>query len=292
MAKLLKGTRLRHQSRSDWGVGQVLEDENGQFVKVFFEGHGEASLATSALSKLTVVSGTDAESLLLDKLYLPREGKIPSMVTITEAKERLLRMFPGGLHGAKMKQEERDYKDQLSVFAHELFGISELNGLLRSGRHQEIVARAGRLIQNGDCNFPSKFEKMRFLDGIKALTDGPGFAIALSNWIIPEVPDEAAFDAFARELDVIECAKWPVLTTFRFLLHPKIDVMIKPESLQHAANLSRFEINYKPPLNWLTYTSVMDFYQYVKEKIADLEPTDMIDVQNFIWCIDPEMYPG
>ena len=32
----------------------------------------------------------------------------------------------------------------------------------------------------------------------------------------------------------------------------------------------------------------MTFYGYVKQQIADLQPRDMIDVQNFIWCIDPE----
>ena len=291
MTKLIKGTRLRHQSKADWGVGQVLEDENGQFVKIFFEGAGEVSLAPSALSKLTVISGTEAQSMLLDHMHLPGEGKTEPMVTIQQARTRLLEKFPGGLHGPRMRQEERMYKDQLRVLAQELFGLSVANELLASGQYQEIVVRAGRLIQDVHCNFPSKFEKMRFRDGIRALSDSKAFAVALCNWIIPKVPDEAAFDAFVRELDVIECAKWPVLTTFRFLLHPKIDVMIKPENLQHAANLSRFEINYKPSLNWLTYTSVLGFYQYVKGKIADLEPADMIDVQNFICCIDPKMYP-
>ena len=84
------------------------------------------------------------------------------------------------------------------------------------------------------------------------------------------------------------CAKWPLLTAYRFLLHPEVDVLIKPTNLANAAEVARFEINYRPELNWLTYSTVTEFYGYVKQQIADLQPRDMIDVQNFIWCIDPE----
>lgn len=75
------------------------------------------------------------------------------------------------------------------------------------------------------------------------------------------------------------------------MLYPQTDVLIKPENLKKAAERVWFEINYRSELKWLTYSTVMEFYKYVREKIADLDPKDNIDVQNFIWCTDPVQYP-
>lgn len=64
-----------------------------------------------------------------------------------------------------------------------------------------------------------------------------------------------------------------------------------PLNLQRTAELSCFEINYRPQLNWLTYYQVMLFYKHLADNIADLKPRDMIDVQSFILCIDPHYWP-
>jgi hypothetical protein len=41
------------------------------------------------------------------------------------------------------------------------------------------------------------------------------------------------------------------MTAYRFLLHPQVDALIKPSNLANAAEVARFEINYRPQLNWL-----------------------------------------
>ena len=129
---------------------------------------------------------------------------------------------------------------------------------------------------------------MAFAAGVKEHARARQFAEAFCAWVLPDQPSEVAFKAFAKELEHLSCPKWPILTAYRFLLHPEADVLIKPSNLLNAAEVARFEINYRPELNWLTYSRVMIFYQYVRENLADLQPKDMIDVQNFIWCIDPE----
>jgi hypothetical protein len=50
----------------------------------------------------------------------------------------------------------------------------------------------------------------------------------------------------------------------------------------------RFELNYRPEPNWLTYRCLLEFAQNLRNKLADLEPKDMIDVQSFLWCIAQE----
>lgn len=289
---LIKGTRLRHINRPEWGIGQLLEDGNRETLHVFFENKGEMNIAANAADKLTTVSGPDAQSMLLDNLYLPGPGKSRPMVTMAQAKLRLQERFAGGLHGPKMKGLERDYKDAMRNLALQWYSASDLQALLQAGQHPEVVELAYRLVKLSTNNFPSHFEKMAFGNGLKAHTRQSEFAQAFCAWVLPAEATQSAFEAFARELDHLGAAKWPILTVYRFLLHPQTDVLIKPENLRNAAEMARFEINYRSELNWITYERVMAFYRHVRAAIADLAPTDNIDVQNFIWCIDPDQYPA
>lgn len=282
-----KGSRVRHATKTDWGIGQLLEDANSQNFHIFFEGAGEKFLAATAADKLIWVSGGEAQSALLDNLYLP-VGKSRPMHTITGAKARLLEIYPGGLHGSKMKEQERAYKDRLSALVREWYAAERLQSALTEGRCAEVVQLAHQLVKCRENNLPATFEKMAFANAVKDHARPKEFAEAFCAWVLPERPSQEAFDAFARELEHMACAKWPLLTAYRFLLHPEVDVLIKPTNLANAAEVARFEINYRPEPNWLTYCTVMKFYEYVRQQIADLHPKDMIDVQNFIWCIDPE----
>jgi len=287
-----KGVRVLHTNKKEWGIGQILEDSNSESIHVFFEVSGEKTLQAVAADKLKVIVGVDAESLLLDNIYLPGPGKSRPMVTMAQAKLRLQELFPGGLHGEKMLQNERNYKDALCHFATQIYGRRSLEDLLQNCKYTEIVELVYSLVKHSGNNFPSLFEKIAFGNGLKAHTRSREFAEAFCAWVLPEQPTQSAFEAFAGELGYIGSAKWPILTAFRFLLHPQTDVLIKPTNLANAAEVARFEINYRSELNWLTYFSVMQFYKHVRQAIADLNPKDNIDVQNFIWCIDPDQYPS
>lgn len=43
MQKGKKGSRVRHATKTEWGVGQLLEDANSQSFHVFFEGAERSS---------------------------------------------------------------------------------------------------------------------------------------------------------------------------------------------------------------------------------------------------------
>ena len=176
----------------------------------------------------------------------------------------------------------------MSALARQWYSPDGLQSALTEGRYADVVQLAYQLVKCSDNNLPATFEKMAFANAVKDHSRPKAFAEAFCAWVLPEQPSQEAFDAFAQELDHMGCAKWPLLTAYRFLLHPEVDVLIKPTNLANAAEVARFEINYRPELNWLTYSTVTEFYGYVKQQIADLQPRDIIDVQNFIWCIDPE----
>ena len=62
-------------------------------------------------------------------------------------------------------------------------------------------------------------------------------------------------------------------------------MFVKPNMTKNAAEISAFEINYDPELNWLTYNSILRFSEYLKKALSELKLRDMIDVQSFMWCI-------
>ncbi len=79
---------------------------------------------------------------------------------------------------------------------------------------------------------------MAFGNSIKDHTRQREFAEAFCAWVLPEHPTRNAFEAFATELGHVGCAKWPILTAYRFLLHPKTDLLIKPANLGNAAEVA------------------------------------------------------
>ncbi len=298
MEKLKKGERVKHTSRPDWGLGQLLEDENASQIRVFFPNKGNINLEIAARDKLQLVIGAEPLDIPPEEKYPGKKDPEKPMVTIDMAKERFLEKFPGGFYGKRLLDEERDYKDELARVAQQLLAKDVLLSLIETENYQQVCEQANKLVSYSKKkvpnNLPSFHEKIDFKAGFKKLNDPKAFAHSLFEYLHGDGDLELRFNRFAQVLGQMEAAKWPIITTFRFFLFPATDVFIKPRNLQRAADASRFEINYRPQLNWLTYHSVMKFYQYLFDNLADdtadLKPRNMIDVQSFIWCIDPHSY--
>lgn len=299
MEKLKAGQRVTHTGRPDWGLGQLLEDENTNEIRVFFPNKGELLLQSAARGKLQLVNGDEPPLVIPPKITPKKPGaKHMPLVTIDMAKEKFLKQFPGGFYDKKLLALERDYKDELNHVAQRLLAKDVLLALMDAENYQQVFENANELVsykkKKVENNLPSPFEKMAFKGGFKKLNDPKAFAVSLFEYLHGEGDLEPRFNRFAQVLGQMGADKWPIITTFRFFLFPATDVYIKPRNLQRAADASRFEINYRPQPNWLTHRSATRFYQHLfdnlAESTAELKPRDMIDVQSFIWCIDPNSY--
>lgn len=62
-----KGDRVKHPTREDWGLGEVLEDNVGKVLRVFFTGVGEKQLSLKYVQPLKV-QGKEASDTMLDSL--------------------------------------------------------------------------------------------------------------------------------------------------------------------------------------------------------------------------------
>ncbi len=67
---LKKGNRVRHPARADWGLGELLEDSNGEIARVFFVEGGERAISLKYV-KLELVPEADARHPVLDNLRVP-----------------------------------------------------------------------------------------------------------------------------------------------------------------------------------------------------------------------------
>ncbi len=284
--KYSKGQRVKHPGKPEWGLGQVLEDSSSTSVKVFFVGAGERQLSLSHVT-LIPFSGKEAEHIVLDNLRPISDGPGIRYMSLPRAVERFLELFPQGFHGKKYTGQERDYKIKAHQMAQELISEAELKRLLAEGKYEEICRRALRVANATNLIFPN--EKMALKDGLENPLARTDFATALYGLLYTPGSFKAGFDGFARVLGSIGANKWTTATYFPFIVHPDQYMFVKPTVTQKAAELSAFEINYRPELNWLTYESVLKFSNYLRSELAELKPRDMIDVQSFMWCIAPEI---
>lgn len=284
-----KGERVKHPTKEDWGLGEVLENSNGATVRIFFVGAGEKNLSLQYVQPIKI-EGAEANNAVLDNLKISKISSGIKYQSLPQSIQFFLEKFPEGFYGAKFKEDERDYKDKAHLLATDLLRKEIFYELLESEDYSEIVKRTLKIANATNLIFPN--EKMALKDGLKSSEAQEQFSKALYALLYGEEELESRFLAFAKVLENIDAAKWTTATYFLFIIHPDKYMFVKPTITQYSSELCGYEINYKSQLNWLTYKSVLGFSEYIKSEMSELKPRDMIDVQSFMWCIAPGTYHG
>jgi len=282
-----KGDRVKHPIKDDWGLGKVLENSDGTTVRVFFVDVGEKILSLRHV-QLSKVEGSEAESDIFDNLKISKSTSGIKYRSLPQSIQFFLEEFPEGFYGKKFREHERDYKDKAHALACELLGKEVFCGLLESKNYAEIVKRTLKVTNATNLMFPN--EKMALKDGLQTPEAQQSFSNSLYTLLYGEEELESRFVAFSKVLENVDAAKWTTATYFLFIIHPDKHMFIKPTIMQYSSELCGYEVNYKQRLNWLTYKSVLGFSEYIRSKISELNPRDMIDVQSFMWCIAPRTY--
>ena len=192
--------------------------------------------------------------------------------------------YPGGFYGEQQARDERDYKVRAAIEFQDLLGKAEFEALLRSGEYQTLYDRAARLV--GLTNFiQGSFEKPVLLDAIKENRDQ--YMAALYEFIWGTDDLEARFNEFMRFSESVGLAKWTYLTYFLFLSDPERHMFVKPEMLKRSLEISQYPLDYEPTPSYDQYRQILEFSEWLKARIAELQPRDMIDVHSFMWHMAP-----
>lgn len=112
-----RGDRVKHNTKTDWGLGEGLSDQVGGKVQIIFE---DADVKTFAISvaPLIKVEGEECRSEYLAavvkrhlRLASGRVGRdVGPSLSFDGAVQKFLHFFPHGFGDAKYLEAERDYK--------------------------------------------------------------------------------------------------------------------------------------------------------------------------------------
>lgn len=278
-----KGEMVKHPGMPEWGLGKVLEDSRDYKVRIFFTGDGWKTLSLKHVEPVKI-SGKEARHPILDHLWA-KEGGGSKYQRFETSKEMFLKDYPDGFYDPAYLKGERNHKVAAHELALSLIGPEQLKALLSQKDYEEISKRALKVVTA--TNLISPNEKLALKNGLKDPESRELFSENLYQLLYGKEDVKERFIAFARTLEAIKAAKWTTLSYFLFIVFPEKYIFIKPIVTEPAAEISAFEINYRPDLNWRTYKSVLDFSEYFWSELKDLKPRDMIDIQSFMWRIGP-----
>jgi hypothetical protein len=279
-----KGDRVKHGSKPEWGLGQVLEDSVDGKVRVFFAGLAAERNLLLKLAPLIRVSGKEAQHAGLDNLKIGASSKKKqSPKSLDLLKRKFSAKFAGGFAGEEYFQTERKYK----VIAHEsmtdLLNQETFAQLLSSGDFSDICKRALKVVDKTNLVF--LHDTMALKNGLNSTRVQSLFSQSLFQLLYGEIDLESRFTAYVDCLREIGAAKWTIATYHLFIADPRHHMFVKPTVTQQAADVCAFQLNYRSEPNWLTYKSILEFSKYLMNELQDLNPKDMIDIQSFLWCI-------
>jgi len=263
-----------------WGTGKVLEVLEADKVRVFFEYEGEKVMLSDFLDSTLAPE----HHPVLEKIDPLRatEGFIP----FHKLESSFLNHYPKGFDDPKYITDERGAKVNASALLHETMSKDILSRLIEQGDHAGVCDLAKKLV--GKNNLIFRNEKMNLFDSLKkGEAEQKLFSNALYEILYGEAEIAPRFDAFVNVLEELDTCKWPIATYFTFLLDPSRHICVKPSYFQTAARSYAFEINYVTRPSWSGYRRILKFVDHVAgqlSKRSSLKPSDLMDVQSFIWC--------
>ncbi len=218
-----------------------------------------------------------------------------SSAAAERCRRKFLRHFPGGFHGEKYLDWERDYKWEAHERWEAALNKEEFRRLLRREEFAEVAARAVRVEQQTRHSMIFSFEKMALRDAIKSPEGARAFAEGLYDFLHAPGGERKRFERWVETVAALprrqtRVLTWPVVTVFGFLAAPDRHIFLKPNVTREAARAYDFDFPYKSRPNWETYSSLLDFAAANRQDLRDLKPRDMIDLQSFIWVQGSDEY--
>lgn len=282
----MREPRTRHSA--SWpGVRETTEHRNtGSISRLFHMASIAAKSAASAFRSSSTHQRRPRERLSVSKGQLPRHAQ--------RARQKFLRIFPGGFRDDDYIELERSYKWNAHLAWQTALDQATLTRLLANGDFREIASRAVRIESRTNLLF--SFEKMALRDAVKSKAGAEAFAGALHDLLHGAQPLEERFISWLRTVAQLprrqtRVLTWPLATVFGFIAQPETHFFLKPMVTREAARRYGYEMPYSSRPTWVGYSHLLQFVSHVRSDIRDLGPRDMIDMQSFLWIQGSEEYP-
>jgi hypothetical protein len=223
---------------------------------------------------------TRAEALLdaIDKELECRH--LPGMIaTFKEA-------YPDGFYGQTFLEIERDYKVEASELCHVLLEQSVFAELIQAGSWDELFERVKKLANKTNL-IQASFERPKLFDKIRELGVPAVFYPALYDCLYGSGGPAARLGRFADTLTGLELNKWTYASYFIFLHDPQNCIFVKPDGFRKSIAITQYPLEYESSPSAELYEEVLAFSRWLANKLVELKPRDMIDIQSFMWHMAP-----
>jgi hypothetical protein len=195
------------------------------------------------------------------------------------------RFFPNGFQDQAYLERERRRKWKAHERWSEQLDPATCRSLLKAGRYADI---AGRAVGIGAwTGLLSPIEKGALREAVRTPEGARLFAIGLHEFVHAP-PNAETFESWSGVLESLSWKvptfpTWPIATVFGFIARPDRHIVLKPVVFRVAAREYGFDSCYQSRPNSQTYLSLQRFAAEMLLDVRDLNPSDMIDIQSFIW---------
>lgn len=258
------------------------------------------STATPDLSKY---SNEQLKSLRINCHRLINESK--DTIRVDKAKETLAKIdeelthrylpgaiegffkeFPEGFYDPKYLEQERNFKLETSQLCHQLLGQERFAQLI-TDKAWETIALDIKTLVNKTNMLQASFERPQLIAAFADANNQPNLIPALYDCLHGPGSPSDRLGRFSTALQALSMGKWTFATYFLFLNDPQNCMFIKPESIKRALDISQYPADYDATPSATLYDQFLDYAAFLKLRLANFKPRDMIDIQSFIWIMAP-----
>lgn len=293
MPSINPGTLVVHPNKPEWGPGKVVKCDR-ESVWVFWRDAGDGTPKKMVRSVVNLQPAPSQNDPTLDNLppLVSADGSLSHLkgwVTLNQAIARFLARFPGGFYDEQYLGDsssgERRYKEAAHRDCVARLGAGQYQKLL-TGDRATLVEELKRVYRS--VNLISPYEKAAITDALEDASAAAHFLESLGKVIESPEPTETTFRPYLKAVCDLptprgRVATWPVATLIPYLMFPDRHLFLKPTVTENAATMLGFNLNYNATPNWLTYHRLVEMGRLYMDRLADLKPRDMIDVQSFFW---------
>ncbi len=214
---------------------------------------------------------------------------------VAAARRRFREIFPRGFADPTYLEWERGYKWEAHLAWQSALDRRTWSRLLAAGRHREINGRVARWYARSHLNMLALYEWMALREALEDPQGSPLLARGLFQLIHGGGSFGERLERFTDLLDQVpqrqtRLAKWPVVTLFPFIAHPRRHLIVKPNLMKRAATRLGFDLEYQSRPNAGTYAAVMRAVAGLWRELSPWHPRDLIDIQGFVWATCSEEY--
>jgi 5-methylcytosine-specific restriction enzyme B len=189
----------------------------------------------------------------------------------------------GSFESERYIQEERAYKVRLMEYVRTNLSKKQLERLIAAASFEEAARLIRRAYQRPENNLLNTWDRLPLENAADE-----ALVRTLYGLLYGEEPFEGRFTAWIELLKQHAPNCWPAATFFLMLLDPQEHIFVKPVPFRALM------VRLTPEVAWTTRPTVQAYAhirKLAKELYERLRPEgarDLIDVQSFVWALQPE----